>query len=389
MMSSHRHPALLLLLLLLPLLGQGWLTALPPAAAPQQPPPRRARAEAVVLGAASASASSSAAAAAAGTSTAASPKGGGAASPVTVQQVFVCTNRWCMQRGAGATMGSFIGLTPYGSKIRVQGVDCLGRCNKGPNIRLLKSNGTFEELSYIDSVDKVYDVFTSQLGIAINQSSADCLKLNFQGNAHLDKNEVDQAIDCYDKAIPLSHKGQEGVLRVMRSTAYLQRAYTHFMQFRELVDQIAQPLPDQAVFRFLEMVQGTAPFLVVPILSRLTQAYEARGRLYRLTKFQFSLFEFAVHKACHDALTATHILPNFTKSWIRAGHGLRFLRRFKDAIACYEVVVKIDPSTAKELEQEIELLDKVQRYVENARDQGISEESLVITLDSLGVFACS
>jgi hypothetical protein len=58
------------------------------------------------------------------------------------------------------------------------------------------------------------------------------LKLNFQGNAHLDKNEVDQAIECYDKAIPLSHKGQEGVLRVMRSTAYLQRAYTHFMQFR-------------------------------------------------------------------------------------------------------------------------------------------------------------
>jgi hypothetical protein len=133
---------------------------------------------------------------------------------------------------------------------------------------------------------------------------------------------VDQAIECYDKAIPLSHKGQEGVLRVMRSTAYLQRAYTHFMQFRELVDQIAQPLPDQAVFRFLQSTHASSPFMVVPILSRLTQAYEARGRLYRLTKFQFSLFEFAVHKACHDALTATHILPNFTKSWIRAG---RFL----------------------------------------------------------------
>lgn len=68
---------------------------------------------------------------------------------------------------------------------------------------------------------------------------------------------------------------------------------------------------------------------------------------------------------------------------------MRFLRRFKDAIACYQVVVKIDPSTAKELEQEIELLEKVQRYVANAREQGVSEESLVITLDALGVFACS
>lgn len=73
---------------------------------------------------------------------------------MTVQQVFICTSRWCMQRGAGATMGSFIGLTPYGSKVRVQGVDCLGRCNRGPNLRLLRSNGTFEELSYVDSVDK-------------------------------------------------------------------------------------------------------------------------------------------------------------------------------------------------------------------------------------------
>lgn len=213
------------------------------------------------------------------------------------------------------------------------------------------------------------------------------LKLNFQGNAHLDKNEVDQAIECYDKAIPLSHKGQEGVLRVMRSTAYLQRAYTHFMQFRELVEQISKPLPDQAVFRFLESVQARSPFLVVPVLSRLTAAYEARGRLYRLTKFQFSLFEFAVHKACHDALTATHILPNFTKSWIRAGHGLRFLRRFKDAIECYRIVIQIDPAMAQELGQEIELLEKVQQYVDNSRAQGVSEESLVITLDSLGVFS--
>jgi hypothetical protein len=80
---------------------------------------------------------------------------------------------------------------------------------------------------------QVFDVFTNHLDIAINQSvswdgsgrgdtaaaaaddddgddddndsapqAADCLKLNFQGNAHLDKNEVDQAIECYDKVRP-------------------------------------------------------------------------------------------------------------------------------------------------------------------------------------------
>jgi hypothetical protein len=138
-------------------------------------------------------------------------------------------------------------------------------------------------------------------------------------------------------------------------------AFVSSSVYQELVQQISQPLPDMAVFRLLQTIQGTAPFLVsdgdicrvtgfytlhrleglnarrqsgwltaehppsmswlqvVPLLSRLVQAYEVRERQYRLTKFQFSLFEFAVHKACHDALTATHILPNFTKSWIRAG----------------------------------------------------------------------
>lgn len=51
----------------------------------------------------------------------------------------------------------------------------------------------------------MYDVFTTQLGIPINQSAADCLKLNFEGNAHLDKNEVDQAITCYDKVSTTLH----------------------------------------------------------------------------------------------------------------------------------------------------------------------------------------
>lgn len=79
--------------------------------------------------------------------------------------------------------------------------------------------------------------------------------------------------------------------------------------------------------------------------------------------------------------------PHTNEPSIKSGHGLRFLRRFKDAIECYRVVITIDPSMAPELGQEIELLEKVEQYVQNARNQGVSEESLVITLDSLGVFS--
>jgi hypothetical protein len=34
---------------------------------------------------------------------------------------------------------------------------------------------------------------------------------------------------------------------------------------QELVDQISQPLPDMAVFRFLQDVQRLAPYLVSPL----------------------------------------------------------------------------------------------------------------------------
>lgn len=42
---------------------------------------------------------------------------------------------------------------------------------------------------------------------------------------YLRDGNVDMAIDCYDKAIELGDKEQEGVLLVMRGTALLQRAY--------------------------------------------------------------------------------------------------------------------------------------------------------------------
>jgi tetratricopeptide (TPR) repeat protein len=46
-----------------------------------------------------------------------------------------------------------------------------------------------------------------------------------EGNVYLRTGEVDRAIDCYDRALELGDKEQEGVLLVMRGTALLQRAY--------------------------------------------------------------------------------------------------------------------------------------------------------------------
>lgn len=46
-----------------------------------------------------------------------------------------------------------------------------------------------------------------------------------EGNVYLRSGEVDMTIECYDKALLLGDKEQEGVLLVMRGTALLQRAY--------------------------------------------------------------------------------------------------------------------------------------------------------------------
>lgn len=48
---------------------------------------------------------------------------------------------------------------------------------------------------------------------------------NSEGNVFLRGGDVDLAIECYDKALELGDREQEGVLLVMRGSALLQRAY--------------------------------------------------------------------------------------------------------------------------------------------------------------------
>jgi len=136
-------------------------------------------------------------------------KGGGG-------QVFVCTNKWCREKGSDATMATFSFLTPQ--TIPVVGVNCLGRCNKGPNCRILTPNGAFQglmllnyifcyklftkkEASMVRSVEKVVEILQQYLNLNINVTSADVLRLNYEGNVFLRNGQVDSAIDCYNKAL--------------------------------------------------------------------------------------------------------------------------------------------------------------------------------------------
>lgn len=64
----------------------------------------------------------------------------------------------------------------------VLGVNCLGRCNKGPNAKILTKSGAFIEASTIRSVENVVDLLQLHLGLNVNVTSAEVLRLNYEGN---------------------------------------------------------------------------------------------------------------------------------------------------------------------------------------------------------------
>ena len=69
--------------------------------------------------------------------------------------------------------------------------------------------------------------------------------IHLLGNVHLRDGEVDQAIDCYNRALELGDNEQEGVLLVMRGTALLQRAYAYKMRFKDMITIAEDILPNE------------------------------------------------------------------------------------------------------------------------------------------------
>jgi hypothetical protein len=86
----------------------------------------------------------------------------------------------------------------------------------------------------VRSVETVVALLQTHLNLAVNVTSAKVLDLNYEGNVHLRNGDLDSAVDCYDRALALGDREQEGVLLVMRGTALLQRAYACRMRSKDL-----------------------------------------------------------------------------------------------------------------------------------------------------------
>lgn len=68
---------------------------------------------------------------------------------------------------------------------------------------------------------------------------------------------MDHAIDCYDRALALGEKDQEGILLVMRGTALLQRAYAMKIRIKDLLTSVSPLVPqlEEFLYRLLVLSQ--------------------------------------------------------------------------------------------------------------------------------------
>ena len=330
-------------------------------------------------------------------------------SPITpCGQVFVCTNKYCKEKGSDATMATFVFLTNPSTP--VVGVNCLGRCNKGPNVRILTTEGAFIEVSAVRSVDTVVELLQTYLNMKVNITSAEVLRLNYEGNVFLRNGDVDNAIECYDKALELGDREQEGVILVMRGTALLQRAFLYRMRHKDISTFVQEILPSTEVIRAMfDALAPLSPVLrartSIDLLNRMAVIYrnldlspkwadlksrwpEREGslgtsgeELIDRASFSWSLYEHALMRSVQDLLTATMVLPGFAQSWRRAGDALAELRLYTSAIEYYSTAIRIDSTLAEQLVPAIERMKVLDRLIENAAARGYPSEAILSLIE--------
>lgn len=219
----------------------------------------------------------------------------------------------------------------------------------------------------------------------VNPAACYCLKWNYRGNAHLDKGEISLAIEAYDRAIAANYKDQEGVILVMRATAYLQRAFNHRQKLKQEVKELTKMVPETDKLGQLYQLLIENPILAKSIFQKkVIVDSKIQDKKFLQTKYYHGLYEYALLHATQDSLRATQLLPNYAKTWLRAGDSLAELRKLKESAQYYEKALELDPSLSNTLRPIIERLKKSQEFLDKARANGWTEDTLRVALAVTG-----
>ena len=359
--------------------------------------------------------------------------------------VYVDQSKPSKDRGSGATLDAFVGLAPAElvkvhpaiiAKARGKGpiVRCIrrvrsdegdknvGAASGGSRAEQLESTRTRKrddkgedddddqedgdgildafEVSGVDSVDKVYRILTKHMGLGessggkdgnnsktsglVDATACECLRWNYQGNAHLERNEITAAIECYGKAIATGYSEQEGVVLLMRSTAYLKRSFQHQAELRRAVEELEVLVPAPEALQSLFATAKVNPALANALHSRVVADSRRQERQFRRINYWHSLYEYALLHAAQDSLRATQLLPHYSRTWLRAGDALAELRKLREAARYYERAMEIDEGLVVSLMPVVERLRSSQQFLDEARALGWPEDTLRLSLDVAG-----
>lgn len=211
-------------------------------------------------------------------------------SPTSDWQVYVDQSRMSLDRGGGATFDAFFTLC-YPSVVDSSGFDANDETDddvevqvipailpkpasggKPPFIRCIWNTNNQKDsvrpspnldISSVDSVEKVYRVLTKHLGVKnISPEACECLKWKHKGNAHLESGEIKSAIEAYNEALDICEetsaasdtdphssynsivlKQQEGLVLLLRASAFLQQAQSHKETLQALITGDETKLP--------------------------------------------------------------------------------------------------------------------------------------------------
>lgn len=336
-------------------------------------------------------------------------------------EVYVDQSRSSIEKRASATLDAFIGLAP--PSVEVKPAVFPKSKLKGPLVRCIAVNPSSLkpksfDASNVDSVDKVFRILTKHMGEVrglffvtfvqlvdfesiqvrclsvqllhcrdtllsqkVSTTVCDCLKWKYKGNGYLEAGQVDLAIDAYDKAIETGVSQQEGVVLLMRATAYLQRAAGHKEDLKEIVSELVEMVPATSSLRIVYEEAMRQPSLANAIFRKVLEDTERQEQQFRKTQYRHGLYQYALLQAAQDALRATQLLPNYATSWVRAGEILSELWKLKESAQYFERAIELDEALSSSLRPVIARLRKRQELLDTARAFGWSEDTLRLALD--------
>jgi tetratricopeptide (TPR) repeat protein len=320
--------------------------------------------------------------------------------------VYICQSKQCMERGASATLDSFQALVPTtprssnnnnnnnNPKMNIKTITTINihpailsrSKSKGPNVRCIQRTPPYKsfEVNNVNDIDKVYRILTKHMNITnISKNAKDCLKYTYLGNSQLEKNELSNAIQSYNLALEQGYESQEGILLLLRATAYLKRAFQHQHLLRQTVSDLGLTVADPVTLGKLYSIAEANPSLAKGIFQKVLTDTKAQDKKFRLTKYRHGLYEYSLLHAAQDALRSTQLLPYHAKTWLRAGDALAELRKLKESALYYEKAMELDPTLRGRLEPVIERLNRSQEFLDKAKGWW-SSDTLRLALDVAG-----